>query len=50
MSESTEQNGKAKVADLPVRKVEPDRAKQVKGGGIKLPDVRGQHAPIQPCI
>jgi hypothetical protein len=37
--------GKGKVTDLPVRKVEQDKAELVKGGGIKVPQRN-----IQPCL
>ena len=44
-SKGNEQSGKAKVTDLPVRKVEQDKANRVKGGGIGVPQRN-----LQPCI
>jgi hypothetical protein len=43
-------SAKTTVKDLPARKLEGDKAKQVKGGGIKVPDARGPRLPLQPCI
>jgi hypothetical protein len=45
---TTKQSGKTRPADLPARTLE--KAEQVKGGGIKLPDAPAQRRPLQPCI
>jgi hypothetical protein len=43
-------SAKTKLTDLPARKLEGDKAKQVKGGGIKVPESpRGQRT-LQPCL
>ena len=49
---STREKKADKVADLPVRKVERDKAERIKGGGGVTIDFarKPSHEPLLPCI
>jgi hypothetical protein len=45
MRTQSKRKDQTRVADLPVRKVEQDKAERIKGGGIRIPG-----RSVQPCL